>query len=202
MLDITDFSFGYGMGDLAPYISEEAMNLHYGKHLAGYVANVNKLVGGTDLEHLDVVEIMMRVAGKPEKSAIFNNVAQVYNHNFFFAGMGRDVPVPAWIEAIIAKKFGSMDAFVEQFKTQAMSVFGSGWVWLCFDENGELKLEKTANADNPLVHGKMPILTLDVWEHAYYLDYQNRRAEFVDNFMAHLIDWNVVGERIKNSTQG
>ena len=199
MFDITDFSLGYELGALAPYISEETMNFHYGKHLAGYIANLNKLISGTELEHLGVEEIMQRVAGKPEKTAIFNNAGQVYNHHFFFSGMKRDAidPVPAEVVAT----FGSVELFMEQFKMQAMSVFGSGWVWLCLDTDGALKLEKTANADNPLVHGKTPILTLDVWEHAYYLDYQNRRAEFVDNFLAHLVNWRVVGERIKNATK-
>ena len=197
MFDITDFSLDYGMGALAPYMSEETMNFHYGKHLAGYIANLNKLISGTDLEHLELEEIMERTAERPEKSAIFNNAAQVYNHDFFFRELRRDAIAP--VPKDIVRTFGSAEKFAEQFKIQAMSVFGSGWVWLYLDENGMLKIEKTANADTPLVHGKTPVLTLDVWEHAYYLDYQNRRAEFVDNFLAHLVNWEEVKERIKNT---
>ena len=219
MFDITDFPLTYDVGALVPYMSVETMNFHYGKHMAGYVANLNRLISGTAMEHMGLVDIMLAaagtraaatkgvsaagkaaaaeatVAGKPQDSAIFNNAAQVYNHDLFFAELRRDAANS--VPAEVAATFGSEAAFLEQFKAAAMAVFGSGWVWLSVDEKGKIKLETTANADNPLLHGRQPILTLDVWEHAYYLDYQNRRAEFVDNFLSHLVDWDVVRKRMK-----
>lgn len=180
----------YEMKDLEPYMSEQTFNCHYGKHYKTYVDNLNKAIVGTIFENMLLVDIIVKTAGKPEYTAIFNNAAQAWNHEFFWKSMrknGGGEPKTE-LKQRLEKDFGSIEKFKETFKAAAVGQFGSGWAWLV-DNGGKLEVMKTANADNPLAHGVKPLLTIDVWEHAYYLDYQNRRADFVDTFLEQLVNW-------------
>jgi len=176
---------------LEPHISARTLEFHYGKHHQAYVDNLNKLISGTELENENLENIIKTTAGSTDRAAIFNNAAQVFNHDFFWRSL-RPVNEPMTLGAslLIALElaFGSVDNFYSEFKNAAVSQFGSGWVWLVKD--GEtLKIMKTANADNPLAHNLKPLLVVDVWEHAYYLDYQNRRADFVEALLKNLLNW-------------
>ncbi len=183
---------------LEPHMSEKTLEFHYGKHHQAYIDNLNKLVAGTDLESLSLEEIIVKTAGKPEQAAIFNNAAQSYNHEFFWnclSAESDDRAIPAGLSKMIIEAFGSLDGFYEQFKTAALGQFGSGWAWLAKGENG-LEIIKTANGDNPLTHNLKPILGLDIWEHSYYLDYQNRRGDFVEAVMKNLFNWNFAAKNL------
>ena len=176
---------------LAPAISEKTLDFHYGKHHQTYVDNLNKLVAGTELETLTLEEIIIKTAGNSNQAAIFNNASQVFNHNFFWSSLR---PIDATLEAgpklaiLVNQSFGSLDNFYNEFKNAALTQFGSGWAWLVKD--GELlKIIKTGNADNPLAHNLKPLLVIDVWEHAYYLDYQNRRADYIEAVLKNLLNW-------------
>ena len=183
----------YGKDALAPFISANTLEFHYGKHHKTYVDNLNKLIEGTDLAKLSLEEIIKIAAKDPAKTGIFNNAAQVWNHSFYWqclkkAGGGS----PA---GIIAKKiddtWGNFDKFAEELKNAGITQFGSGWAWLVQDGK-DLKITKTANADTPIAHGQKPLLTIDVWEHAYYLDYQNRRPDYLSAVIKNLINWDFV----------
>lgn len=187
----------YPADALKPYMSAETFSYHHGKHHAAYVANLNKLIEGTDLANKSLEEIIKATFGDPNKAGIFNNAAQVWNHTFFWESMkpgGGGAPTGPIADKINAD-FGSYDKFVEAFKTAAATQFGSGWAWLVL-EDGTLKVTKTPNAENPLVHGQTPLLTLDVWEHAYYLDYQNRRPDFINAYLEHLVNWDAANARL------
>ncbi|MEN9232199.1 MAG: superoxide dismutase [Thermostichus sp. DG02_5_bins_236] len=187
----------YTSDALQPYMSAETFSFHHGKHHAAYVTNLNKLIEGTDLASQSLEEIVKATFGDPAKAGIFNNAAQVWNHTFFWESMkpgGGGTPTGA-IADKITSDFGSYDKFVEAFKTAAATQFGSGWAWLVL-ENGTLKVTKTPNAENPLVHGQTPLLTLDVWEHAYYLDYQNKRPDFINTYLEHLVNWDAANARL------
>ena len=182
---------GYELDALAPYISKNTMEFHYLKHHQTYVDNLNKLIAGTEFESMSLEEIVQKTAGKPEYTAIFNNAAQTWNHTFFWNCMrpnGGSRPQGRLLEDII-KTFGSYEDFCKEFKAAALSQFGSGWAWLVRTDKEHLAIMKTLNADNPLAHDLEAVLTIDVWEHAYYLDYQNRRGDFIDAFLNHLVDW-------------
>ncbi len=178
----------YASDALEPYISTTTMEFHYGKHHKAYVDNLNKLIAGTPFADLSLEEIIKETAGNEKFQAIFNNAAQAWNHNFFWHCMSADGGKAP--KGVLLKKiedaFGSYDQFCEDFTNAAVSQFGSGWAWLVEDKDGKLSILKTANADTPLAHGLKALLTVDVWEHAYYLDYQNRRADFVKTFLTHL----------------
>ncbi len=178
---------------LAPVISERTLEFHHGKHHKAYVDNANKLIAGTDLENLDLEAIVKKTAGDPSKVGIFNNAAQVWNHSFYWKCMkpsGGGAPTGA-VAQKIAADFGSFEKFVEEFKNAGATQFGSGWAWLVL--NGDkLQVTKTPNAGNPLTEGMKPILVADVWEHAYYLDYQNRRPDYLTAFVDKLINWDFV----------
>lgn len=178
----------YASDALEPYISTTTMEFHYGKHHKAYVDNLNKLIVGTPFADLSLEEIIKETAGNEKFQAIFNNAAQAWNHNFFWHCMSADGGKAP--KGVLLKKiedaFGSYDQFCEDFTNAAVSQFGSGWAWLVEDKDGKLSIMKTANADTPLAHGLKALLTVDVWEHAYYLDYQNRRADFVKTFLTHL----------------
>ncbi len=181
----------YDINALEPHISQTTMEYHYGKHHQAYVDNLNKLIEGTQFSSMSLDEIIVATANKPEYVAIFNNAAQVFNHSFFWNSMspsGGSKPKGELAERIDSD-FGSYDNFKKEFKQAALSQFGSGWAWLV-DDNGKLKITKTANADTPIAYGQKPIITIDVWEHAYYLDYQNKRADFIDVFFNNLVNWN------------
>ncbi|MGQ9662741.1 MAG: superoxide dismutase [Kiritimatiellia bacterium] len=187
----------YAKSSLEPYISSRTMEFHYGKHHQAYVDNLNKLLS-PDLARLSLEEVIRTTAGRPDKMALFNNAAQVWNHTFFWNCMkpnGGGVPTGKLAEKISAA-FGSYEAFRTAFTDAAVAVFGSGWAWLVQD--GEtLRIVKTSNGDTPIAHGQTPILTCDVWEHAYYLDYQNRRRDFVQAFLEHLVNWDFAALQLK-----
>ena len=187
----------YSLDALEPHISRNTLEFHYGKHHAGYVTNLNNLVAGTDLEAKSLEDTILAVAGDATKAGIFNNAAQVWNHSFYWQGMkpnGGGQPSGA-LAARIDADFGSFDAFKEQFKAAGATQFGSGWAWLVLD-NGVLKITKTPNADLPLAHGQKALLTMDVWEHAYYLDYQNRRPDYMTTFLDKLVNWDFVAANL------
>ncbi len=194
MFSLNQFPLAFSAKDLEPYMSEQTINFHHGKHLATYIKNLNDLFQDTKYADLPLNEIITKSAKDESAKKIFNNAAQVFNHNFFFKCLSKEKsPIP---EEII-NSFGSADSFFEQFKSVATSVFGSGWAWLVRDANNELKIISTANADTPIAHDLKPIMTIDVWEHAYYLDYQNRRPDFIDAILKNLINWNFVKENLE-----
>ncbi len=191
-------SLPYAKNALEPHISERTLEFHYGKHHAAYVTNGNNLIKDTPLEKLPLEELIREVAGDSSKMPVFNNAAQVWNHTFFWNCMrqgGGGAPTGELARKIDAA-FGSYDKFRDEFKATAVSQFGSGWGWLVQDGD-TLKIIKTANADLPLAHVQKALLTVDVWEHAYYLDYQNRRPDFVQTFIDHLINWDFVAENLE-----
>lgn len=184
----------YAENALEPYISARTIQYHYGKHLATYITNMNNLIAGTEYEHLSLEEIVLKTEG-----GLFNNAAQTYNHVFYFeAFQAHDAQkaLPSGkIAELINASFGSFDAFKEAFAKAATTLFGSGWAWLTINKDGKLEIEQTGNADSPLRHGKKPLLTIDVWEHAYYLDTQNARPKYIENFW-NIINWDVVNQRL------
>ena len=187
----------YGLDALEPHISRSTLEFHHGKHHAAYVTNLNNLVAGTDLESKSLEATVQAVASDASKAGVFNNAAQVWNHSFYWQCMkpgGGGRPTGALADKINAD-FGSFEAFVEQFKTAGATQFGSGWAWLVLD-GGTLKVTKTANADLPLAHGQTALLTMDVWEHAYYLDYQNRRPDYMTTFLEKLVNWDFVAANL------
>lgn len=180
----------YAQDALAPHISAETLSFHHGKHHNTYVVNLNKLVEGTEFESKTLEEIMIATAGDASKAGIFNNAAQVWNHTFYWNSMapnGGGKPTGALAEAI-DRDFGSLEAFAEAFTTAGATQFGSGWAWLVV-RDGKLAVEKTPNAECPLTSGAVPLLTMDVWEHAYYLDFQNRRPDYMNTFLSDLVNW-------------
>ena len=177
-------------GALAPVISANTISFHYGKHHQGYVTNLNKLTGGTPFADQSVEQIVRATAGKVDQAAIFNNAAQVWNHTFYWQSLrpnGGGEP-PAALKARMEASFGSVAACREELTKAATSQFGSGWAWLVADGDA-LKVVKTGNAETPLTGAMRPLVTIDVWEHAYYLDYQNRRADYVAAVLDKLINW-------------
>jgi superoxide dismutase, Fe-Mn family len=187
----------YAKDALAPYISANTLEFHQGKHHKTYVDNLNKLIAGTDLEAKSVEEIIKIAAKDPAKAGIFNNAAQSWNHSFYWKCLkpqGGGAPTGA-IAAKINATFGSHDKFVEELRNAGVTQFGSGWAWLVVD-GSDLKITKTPNADTPLAHGQKALLTIDVWEHAYYLDYQNRRPDYLSAVIQNLINWDFVNANL------
>ena len=175
---------------LEPVISANTLSFHYGKHHKTYLDNLNKLVSGTDYANLSLEKIITSTAGQADRMAIFNNAAQVWNHTFYWKSLrpnGGGEP-PAALKLRIEATFGSVDACKKELASTAVSQFGSGWAWLVL-EGDTLKVVKTANAGLPLTMSLKPLLAIDVWEHAYYLDYQNRRADYVNALLDKLINW-------------
>lgn len=175
---------------LAPVVSSKTLSFHYGKHHQAYVTALNKLTEGTAMSGLPLVDLIKLTAGKPEQAAVFNNAAQVWNHTFYWnslAPQGGGEPVGALAEAI-KSKFGSIQACKDALTQAALTQFGSGWAWLVADR-GEVSVVKTANAETPLTTGVKPLLTIDVWEHAYYLDWQNRRPDYVKAVIEKCLNW-------------
>jgi Fe-Mn family superoxide dismutase len=196
---------------LAPVISDETLSFHHGKHLQGYVDNLNKLIVGSEFESLchseRSEESVLEEIVKHSSGAIFNNAGQILNHNMYFSQFQAPsvilseapsvIPSEASVSPLMAqitKQWGSLDAFKSDFETKGVGLFGSGWVWLQADASGELSIAQYAGADNPVAHGFKPILTFDVWEHAYYLDYQNRRAVHL-NELWKIVDWRTIEVR-------
>lgn len=181
----------YATDALEPVISKETIEYHYGKHEKAYIDNLNKLIKGSQFEDMDLEEVIVNAKGP-----LYNNAAQAWNHIFYFFSFtpnGGGEP-EGELRKAIDRDFGSFDNFKKAFEDAGASLFGSGWVWLSSDENGKLFITQTSNAGNPLTDGLTPLLTFDVWEHAYYLDYQNRRADYLKNLWR-IIDWDVVESR-------
>jgi Fe-Mn family superoxide dismutase len=181
---------------LAPTISSNTISFHYGKHHKTYVDNLNKAIAGTDLAEKPLVEIIRAVAGKADKTAIFNNSAQVWNHTFYWNSLSPKSTSPSKdLADRIEKDLGGMAKFKEQLSAAALGQFGSGWAWLVSD-GGVLKVTKTPNAETPITTSAKPLLTLDVWEHAYYLDYQNKRADYVAAVLDKLLNWEFASQNL------
>lgn len=180
----------YEKDALAPHISSNTLDFHHGKHHNTYVTNLNKLIEGTDLTSETIEDIIKKTVNDADKVGIFNNAAQVWNHTFYWQSMkpnGGGLPTGDIAEKIDAD-FGGYDNFIERLKNAGLTQFGSGWAWLIM-KNNKLDIMKTSNADTPIAHGLKPILTVDVWEHAYYLDYQNGRGNYLGAFINNLINW-------------
>jgi len=187
----------YADDALAPVISANTMGFHYGKHHKAYVDNLNKLIAGTEYADLSLEKIVAATAGRADKAAIFNNAAQDWNHAFYWRSLrpqGGGAP-PAALKAKIEAAFGSVEACQKELATAATTQFGSGWAWLVRDGE-QLRVVKTGNADIPLSATMKPLLTIDVWEHAYYLDYQNRRADYVAAVIGKLVNWEFALENL------
>ena len=195
MFSLKQYPLNFAANALAPYMSEQTVNYHYGHHLDTYIQNLNTLIAGTDYADMSLDEIIKQSAIAADAAKIFNNAAQVFNHDFFFRGLALDGK--AEFPEKLSLAFGTRADFMAQFRAAATGVFGSGWVWVVRDTDVDvLRIITTANADSPIALGLRPILTLDVWEHAYYLDYQNLRGDFIDAFLTHLINWDFVNDNL------
>ena len=187
----------YEKNALEPHISSRTLDFHHGKHHNAYVTNLNKQIEGTDLASETLEDIIKKTVTIADKAGIFNNAAQVWNHTFYWQSMkpnGGGLPTGDIAEKIDAD-FAGYNNFIEQLKKAGLTQFGSGWVWLVL-KNNKLEIMKTSNADTPIAHGIKPLLTADVWEHAYYLDYQNGRGNYLDAFINNLINWEFVNSNL------
>ena len=187
----------YADNALDPVISANTLSFHYGKHHKAYVDNLNKLTAGTPLEGQPLEAIIKESAGKPDKAGVFNNSAQVWNHTFYWNSLkqgGGGTP-PAALARLIERDFGSLDNLKKELATAATTQFGSGWAWLASD-NGKLVVTKTSNAELPMTRGQKALLTIDVWEHAYYLDYQNRRPDYASAVIEKLLNWQFAADNL------
>lgn len=193
MFNLNEYPLPFRETDLVPYMSVETVRTHHDKHMGAYIANLNKLIAGTKYADMDLREIILESAKDSSATKIFNNAAQIFNHEFFFNCLGRG---NNFIPDLISDAFGGVAEFKEQFKSVANDVFGSGWIWIVARPDNKFEIIATKNADTPIAHGLKPVLVLDLWEHAYYLDYQNRRSEFVENFLEYLIDWKFVVDNL------
>ncbi|MBN66235.1 MAG: superoxide dismutase [Fe] [Rickettsiales bacterium] len=190
----------YALDALEPHISAKTLEFHHGKHHNAYVSKLNGLIEGTDYAGLSLEEIIIK-SEKEGEQGIFNNAAQVWNHTFYWNSMkpqGGGTPSGELAEKI-SGAFGSFDAFKEEFTNAGATQFGSGWAWLVLNKAGELQVKKTLNAENPMTEGDTPLLTMDVWEHAYYLDYQNRRPDYMNHFLDNLVNWDFVAENLSQA---
>ena len=205
MSSITLPDLPYAKDALVPHISAETLEFHHDKHHNAYVVKLNELIAGTDLAGQDLEDIIKATANDASKVGIFNQAAQVWNHTFYWNCMtpnGGGTPTGAVADKITAA-FGSYEKFAEEFTNAALTQFGSGWAWLVADEvNGNLSIMKTANADLPMAHGKVAVLTVDVWEHAYYIDYRNLRPKYVKTFLDSLVNWEYVNAKLAGQPAG
>ena len=187
----------YPQNALDPVISANTLGFHYGKHHKTYVDTLNKLIAGSEFDDMPLEQIVKETSGKPDHAAIFNNAAQVWNHTFYWRSLkpkGGGEP-PAALKRLLESSFGSVEACKKELTTAAVGQFGSGWAWLVQD-GGKLKVVKTGNADTPLTGSSKALLTIDVWEHAYYLDYQNRRGDYVNALLEKLVNWEFAAENL------
>jgi len=183
----------FGMSALEPHISKATLEYHYGKHHAGYVAKLNALIKDTAYEDMPLEDII-----KESEGAVFNNAAQVYNHDFYFKGLrNEESQISEKLSLAIIEGFGSFETFKAALMDAGASLFGAGWVWLCADTDGKLVIEAMSNAGNPVGTNLTPLLTCDVWEHAYYLDYKNARAKYLEQWWI-LINWDFASENFKS----
>ena len=187
----------YAYDALQPYMSKQTLELHHDKHHKTYVDTANKLIQGSGLEGKSLEEVVRASHAQDDKNALFNNAAQHWNHSEFWLGMKPNGggTIPGEVDSGLKQAFGGFDGFKEKFVAEGTAQFGSGWVWLVLDE-GKFAITRTPNAHTPMAHGKQVLLACDVWEHGYYLDYQNRRADFLTAFLDHLVNWDHVAERL------
>lgn len=186
----------YAKDALAPVMSAETLEFHHDKHHQTYVTNLNNLVSGTEMEGMSLEDLVRHAAGKPDLQGVFNNAGQHWNHIEFWQMMSPGAGgMPGALEARIVTDFGSIAAFNEAFVQAGATQFGSGWCWLVEGTDGKLAVTKTANADNPLAHGQNALLGCDVWEHSYYIDYRNRRPDYIKAFLSELVNWDYVASR-------
>lgn len=187
----------FAEGALAPVISANTLSFHYGKHHKAYVDNLNNLIKGTELESATLEKIIGDTAGKAERAGVFNNAAQIWNHTFYWSSLtpGGGGKPSGRLASMIDSDLGGYDQFRKDFAAAAVSQFGSGWGWLVA-EGGKLKIARTGNAEVPFTRGQTPLLTIDVWEHAYYLDYQNRRADYVNAVIDKLLNWGFAADKL------
>ncbi len=189
----------YGNDALEPYISANTIGFHYGKHHQGYIDKTNSLIQNTEYAKDPLEEIIKNSSGNPDRLALFNNAAQAWNHGFYWKSMkpnGGGAPTSD-LAVKVRADFGSLENLKKAFSDAAASQFGSGWAWLVL-EGGVLKVLKTGNADTPIAHGQVPLITIDVWEHAYYLDYQNRRGDYIAAYIDHLVNWDFAAENLSS----
>lgn len=183
----------YALDALAPVMSADTLNYHYGKHLQTYLDNVNRMIEGTPFADMKLKDMITKAQG-----ALYNNAAQAFNHIIFFKQL---TPTPTTISPLLTQalvaRFGSVDAFKSEFSNAAAALFGSGWVWLALDANNVLQIVPEPNAGNPITRNMRPLMCIDVWEHAYYLDYQNRRGDYIKNFW-NLINWDYIEKRMQD----
>ena len=183
----------YALDALAPVMSADTLNYHYGKHLQTYLDNVNRMIEGTPFADMKLKDMITKAQG-----ALYNNAAQAFNHIIFFKQLA---PTPTTISPLLTQalvaRFGSVDAFKSEFSNAAAALFGSGWVWLALDANNVLQIVPEPNAGNPITRNMRPLMCIDVWEHAYYLDYQNRRGDYIKNFW-NLVNWDYIEKRMQD----
>lgn len=183
----------YALDALAPIMSADTLNYHYGKHLQTYLDNVNRMIEGTPFADMKLKDMITKAQG-----ALYNNAAQAFNHIIFFKQL---TPTPTTISPLLTQalvaRFGSVDAFKSEFSNAAAALFGSGWVWLALDANNVLQIVPEPNAGNPITRNMRPLMCIDVWEHAYYLDYQNRRGDYIKNFWS-LVNWDYIEKRMQD----
>lgn len=183
----------YALDALAPVMSADTLNFHYGKHLQTYLDNVNRMIEGTPFAEMKLKDMITKAQG-----ALYNNAAQAFNHIIFFKQL---TPTPTTISPLLTQalvaRFGSVDAFKSEFSNAAAALFGSGWVWLALDANNVLQIVPEPNAGNPITRNMRPLMCIDVWEHAYYLDYQNRRGDYIKNFW-NLVNWDYIEKRMQD----
>ncbi|MBT4935728.1 superoxide dismutase [Candidatus Woesearchaeota archaeon] len=191
----------YSYNSLEPFIDEETMKIHHDKHHQAYFDKFMNAIQGTEFEGKDVMDVLQNLNKVPEsvRTAVKNNGGGHYHHSFFWKILQKDTSFSGPVADAITRKWGTLDAFKEEFKTIALRVFGSGWTWLVVNDKNELEIVNTSNQDSPISVGKKPILAIDVWEHAYYLKYQNKRADYITAFF-NIINWNAVNE-LYQSTQ-
>jgi superoxide dismutase, Fe-Mn family len=205
MTTITLPDLPYAKDALQPHISAETLEFHHDKHHNAYVVKLNELITGTAFEGQDLEAIIQATANDASKLGVFNQAAQIWNHTFYWNCMtpnGGGAPTGAVAEKITAA-FGSYEKFAEEFTNAALTQFGSGWAWLVADEiNGNVSIMKTANADLPMAHGKVALLTVDVWEHAYYIDFRNLRPKYVKTFLDSLVNWDYVNAKLAGQPAG
>jgi Fe-Mn family superoxide dismutase len=197
-------SLPYERTALEPHMSSRTFDFHYDKHHAAYVQNLNRLLEDNDLRFSTLEDVIMQTAFEKDKTSIFNNAAQIWNHTFFWHSLapnGGGKPQGMLLDRIILN-FGSFDMFVEEFKNAGLTQFGSGWVWLVYDVRQEmLRVVKTANAEVPFTKELVALITCDVWEHAYYIDFQNRRGDFLTVFLSHLVNWDFALKNLLNAVK-
>ncbi len=193
-MNLTLPKLDYPKNALSPIMSEETLDLHHGKHHQTYITNLSTFIKDTDMINMSLEELILTSSKDKSKAGIFNNASQHWNHNLFWKCMKPNGggKIPSKLEKRLIADFGNVDQFKKDFKQAGLTQFGSGWCWLSIDNNGKLVVTKTANAVNPLIDNLKPILGCDVWEHSYYIDYRNRRPEYLDKFVENLINWEFV----------